>query len=111
MSQTSLDEKIYWSVTEVADMLGVNESHIRYWDKEFDIIKPVRNKKGIRFFTRDDVKNFKHIYHLVKEQGYTLEGAKRILKYKKDEMEKTTEVLDTLRRLRAFLVEMKESLP
>ncbi len=111
MSQTSADEKIFWSVTEVAEMLGVNESHIRYWDKEFDIIKPVRNKKGIRFFTKEDIKNFKHIYHLVKEKGYTLDGAKKMMKFKKNEMEDQTDVLETLRKLRAFLVEIKESLP
>ncbi|MCC6385400.1 MAG: MerR family transcriptional regulator [Bacteroidia bacterium] len=111
MTQTSVNEKIFWSVTEVAEMLGVNESHIRYWDKEFDIIKPVRNKKGIRFFTKEDIQNFRHIYHLVKEKGYTLEGAKKMMKFKRKDLENTVDVRETLTSLRDFLIEVKESLP
>ncbi|MFM2207729.1 MAG: hypothetical protein RL213_1704 [Bacteroidota bacterium] len=73
-------EKLYYSIGEVADMFGVNTSHIRFWSNEFDVIRPATNKKGNRLYTRDDIDNFRKIYHLVKEKGYTLRGAKTELK-------------------------------
>ena len=72
--------KLYYSIGEVADMFGVNTSLIRFWEKEFTIIKPKKNKKGNRLFTPKDILNFNKTYVLVKEQGYTLEGAKLALK-------------------------------
>jgi DNA-binding transcriptional MerR regulator len=72
--------KLYYSIGEVADMFDVNASLIRFWEKEFTIIKPKKNKKGNRLFTPKDILNFNKIYSLVKEQGYTLEGAKLALK-------------------------------
>jgi DNA-binding transcriptional MerR regulator len=69
-------EKMYYTIGEVADMLSVNTSHIRFWSKQFDIIKPATNKKGNRLFTAKDIENFKVIFHLVKEKGFTLKGAK-----------------------------------
>jgi len=72
--------KLYYSIGEVADMFDVNASLIRFWEKEFTIIKPKKNKKGNRLFTPKDILNFNKIYNLVKEQGYTLEGAKLALK-------------------------------
>jgi len=72
--------KLYYSIGEVSEMFAVNTSLIRFWEKEFDIIKPKKNKKGNRLFTPDDIANFKIIYNLVKEQGLTLEGAKKYLK-------------------------------
>jgi DNA-binding transcriptional MerR regulator len=68
-------EKMFYSIGEVADMFNVNTSHIRFWSKQFDVIKPATNKKGNRLFTVKDVENFKTIYHLVKEKGFTLKGA------------------------------------
>lgn len=79
-----LPDKLYYSIGEVAQAFGVNTSLIRFWEKEFDIIQPKKNKKGNRFFTKEDIKNLKTIYHLVKERGYTLDGAKIALKEKKD---------------------------
>ena len=73
-------EKIYFTIGEVADMFQVNSSHIRFWSKEFDVIKPATNRKGNRMFTQSDIENFRKIYHLVKEKGYTLKGAKHELK-------------------------------
>src|SRR5262245_29537114 len=73
-------EKLYYSIGEVAKMFDVNTSHIRFWSKEFDVIKPATNKKGNRLFTKADVENLKKIYHLVKEKGFTLKGAKVELK-------------------------------
>ena len=72
--------KLYYSIGEVAEMFDVNASLIRFWEKEFDIIKPKKNKKGNRLFTPEDLDNFKVIYNLVKEQGLTLDGAKKYLK-------------------------------
>ncbi|CAN5651615.1 hypothetical protein BH11BAC1_BH11BAC1_01400 [soil metagenome] len=69
-------EKIFYSIGEVAKMFEVNTSHIRFWSKQFDVIKPATNKKGNRMFTMVDIDNFKVIYHLVKEKGFTLKGAK-----------------------------------
>ena len=74
--------KLYYSIGEVAEMYGVNTSLIRFWEKEFDIIQPKKNKKGNRLFTIKDIENFNRIHHLVKEKGYTLEGAKNELKRK-----------------------------
>ena len=78
--QVDLPEKRYYKIGEVAKAFGVNTSLIRFWEKEFDVIKPKKNAKGDRMFTQDDVKNFQMIYHLVKEKGFTLEGAKKKLK-------------------------------
>ena len=75
--QVDLPEKRYYKIGEVAKAFGVNTSLIRFWEKEFDVIKPKKNAKGDRMFTQDDVKNFQMIYHLVKEKGFTLEGAKK----------------------------------
>lgn len=72
--------KLYYTIGEVADMFNVNTSLIRFWEKEFTIIQPKKNKKGNRLFTPKDILNFNKIYHLVKEQGFTLEGAKNALK-------------------------------
>ncbi|REJ81607.1 MAG: MerR family transcriptional regulator [Bacteroidetes bacterium] len=73
-------EKLYYTIGEVAQMFSVNTSHIRFWSKEFDVIKPATNKKGNRLYTMSDIDNFKKIYHLVKEKGFTLKGAKAELK-------------------------------
>jgi DNA-binding transcriptional MerR regulator len=73
-------EKLYYTIGEVAAMFGVNTSHIRFWSNEFDVIRPATNKKGNRLYTRDDIENFRKIYHLVKEKGFTLRGAKTELK-------------------------------
>ena len=72
--------KLYYTIGEVAEMFNVNTSLIRFWEKEFTIIQPKKNKKGNRLFTPKDILNFNKIYHLVKEQGFTLEGAKNALK-------------------------------
>src|SRR4051812_30706235 len=76
-------EKLYYTIGEVAQMFNVNTSHIRFWSKEFDVIRPATNKKGNRMYTQSDIENFKKIYHLVKEKGFTLKGAKTELKDRK----------------------------
>ena len=80
MEQEKQPLKVYYSIGEVADMFGVNTSLIRFWEKEFDVIKPHKNKKGNRQFTKADIDNFHLIYHLVKEKGMTLKGAQMKLR-------------------------------
>ncbi|HOI87063.1 MAG TPA: MerR family transcriptional regulator [Lentimicrobium sp.] len=103
-------EKVYYRIGEVAEMFNVNVSLIRFWEKEFDIIKPHRNKKGNRFFTKQDVDNFHLIYHLVKERGYTLQGAREKMKENPDELSGNLELVKTLQNLKAFLLELKDGL-
>lgn len=101
---------MYYSIGEVAKMFNVNTSLIRFWEKEFDVIKPRKNKKGNRLFTKRDVDNFRIIYHLVKERGYTLKGAKEKVRRNPEETEQDVEILQTLDRMREFLLSLKENL-
>ncbi len=103
-------EKLYYSIGEVAKIFSVNTSLIRFWEKEFDIIKPKKNKKGNRFFTKQDIDNFHLIYHLVKERGMTLNGAKKKLKENKDDALNNFEVIKALNEIKNLLTEMKDTL-
>lgn len=87
-------EKLYYSIGEVAQMFNVNTSHIRFWSKEFEVIRPATNKKGNRLYTQADIENFKKIYHLVKEKGFTLKGAKSELKESKLRNKHVSTVVD-----------------
>lgn len=107
----SLPEKVYYHIGEVAEFFDVNQSLLRFWEKEFDILKPVKNKKGNRLFTRKDLENLKIIYHLVKEKGYTLNGAKEMLKVEKiDETKKRMEIINSLEKVKGFLLELKSQM-
>lgn len=103
-------DKLYYSIGEVAKMFGVNQSLIRFWEREFSIIKPKKNQKGTRFFTPQDVDNFHLIFHLVKEKGYTLQGAKLALKDKPEEINENFEVVKRLKKIRSFLVDLEGEL-
>jgi DNA-binding transcriptional MerR regulator len=103
-------EKLYYSITEVADMLQVNASLIRFWEKEFETLSPTKNKKGNRLFTPDDIEQLKLIHHLVKDRGFTLEGARQKLKNNKPEAVSENEIVDRLTRVREFLLELKSNL-
>jgi DNA-binding transcriptional MerR regulator len=100
-------EKIYYTIGEVAELFEVNTSLIRFWEKEFDILKPQKNKKGNRLFTRQDLDNLRIIYHLVKERGYTLQGAREKLRQNKDDVLRQVEIIDSLSRIREFLRDLK----
>ncbi len=100
--------KIYYSIGEVAEIFDVNTSLIRFWEKEFSIIKPKKNKKGNRLFTKKDIENFKIIYHLVKEKGFTLDGAKNELKSNKEALKDKFEVINKLKFIRESLLSMKK---
>ena len=101
-------EKLYYTIGEVALMLDVNTSLLRYWEKEFDVLKPKKNAKGDRFFTKDDIENLKLIYHLVREKGYTLDGAKTRLKTDIELTQKKFKIIERLKKVRGFLEELKE---
>lgn len=103
-------EKLYYSIGEVARMFNVNTSLIRFWEKEFDIIKPRKNKKGNRFFTKQDIDNFHLIYHLVKEKGMTLTGAKKKLKDNKEDTTENFEIVKSLTAIRTLLLEIRDNL-
>ena len=103
-------EKLFYKIGEVAEMFEVNVSLIRFWEKEFDILKPKKNKKGNRLFTKKDVDNLTIIYHLVKERGFTLEGAKQKLKENKSDTIDNIEIVNHLKDIRGFLVKLREGL-
>lgn len=107
--QIELPDKLYYSIGEVAKAFKVNASLIRFWEKEFDVISPKKNKKGNRYFTLEDIQNLKIIYHLVKERGYTLEGAKIALS-EKETIKEEVELIARLEYIRAELIKLKESL-
>jgi len=96
-------DKRYYSIGELAKAFGVNASLIRFWDKEFDILKPKKNAKGNRMFTPEDVRNLQLIYHLVKERGFTLEGAKTHLK---EGQKKTLDKFDIISKLESIKVQL-----
>lgn len=102
--------KVYYSIGEVAKMFDVSTSLVRFWESEFTILKPKKNKKGDRFFTLKDIDNLKLIYHLVKERGYTLKGAKKKLQENKEDTVNAFEVTEQLKKIREFLVEIKRNL-
>ncbi|MDR3188998.1 MAG: MerR family transcriptional regulator [Prevotellaceae bacterium] len=103
-------EKIYFSIGEVASMFEVNTSLIRFWEREFDIIKPSKNKRGNRLFTQKDVDNFRIIFHLVKEEGLTLDGARKRLKTKLTTEEVNLEIVKSLENIKEMLLEVKSTL-
>lgn len=105
----NLPDKLYYSIGEVAKAFDVNASLIRYWEQEFPIIKPKKNKKGNRYFTPEDIKNLKIIYHLVKEKGYTLDGA-RVAVTTNSKISETVSMIDRLEFVKAELQKLKDSL-
>jgi DNA-binding transcriptional MerR regulator len=104
-----LFQKLYYSIGTVADMFKVNQSLIRFWENEFDILKPRKNGKGDRLFRPEDVKNLKLIYNLLRERKYTIEGAKDFLKNSKRADEKFA-MIESLKKIKGFLLELKANL-
>lgn len=107
--KTDFPDKLYYSIGEVARAFDVNTSLLRYWEQEFPILRPKKNKKGNRYFTPEDIKNLKIIYHLVKEKGYTLDGA-RIALTTNSKLSETITMIDRLEFVKAELQKLKESL-
>jgi DNA-binding transcriptional MerR regulator len=103
-------EKLYYSIGETAEMLNVPVSTVRFWENEFDILKPMKNKKGNRMFTPDDIKNLKIIYHLLKEERMTLPGAKKRLSGKWEETQYKYEINESLQKIKGLLLDLRDNI-
>ena len=103
-------EKVYFTIGEVADEFDVATSLIRFWETEFDILNPKKNKKGNRQFTKADIEKLRLIYHLVKERGFTLQGAKDMLQNNPTELHDRMELIDSLKKVKTFMQHLKEEL-
>ncbi len=103
-------EKLYFTIGEVAEMLSLTASQIRYWETEFSALRPKKDRKGNRLFTKDDIETLKQIHHLLRERGYTIEGAKAHFKSSSKISKRNFQVIDKLKELRKFLEEIKEQM-
>jgi DNA-binding transcriptional MerR regulator len=103
-------EKQYYSIGEVAAMFEVAPSLIRFWETEFDVLKPKKSKKGNRLFTPKDIENLRIVYHLVKERGFTIQGAREVLKNQSIQTKDKVEIIQSLEKVRDFLVSIKNQL-
>ncbi len=103
-------EKLYYSIGEVSKMLDVPVSTVRFWENEFDILRPMKNKKGNRMFTSNDVRNLTIIHKLLKEEGMTMAGVKKKLSGKWDETDHKFEITESLNKIKDLLLEMRDSL-
>lgn len=106
------DLKMYYSIKEVAKELGVTETTLRYWETVFPQVSPYKGANGVRRYTKDDIKTLRTVYHLVKERGLTLSGAKKQFKYGgvKESAETTSDVIDRLKAVKEELLALKEQL-
>jgi Predicted transcriptional regulators len=109
MGQESTD-KLYYSIGEVAARFKLNESTLRFWEKEFDIISPRKTANGTRYYTKEDISNIGLIYHLLKEKGMTLMGAKKKIRENRDSTVKNHDIIERLRAIRAELIAIQEQL-
>ena len=107
---TNKDLKMYYSISEVAKIFNVNESLLRYWEKEFPIIAPRKAGGNVRQYRKEDIENIRLVYHLVKEKGMTLQGAKQRLKANKEKTVQTAEIVERLKQIREELVNLRNSL-
>jgi DNA-binding transcriptional MerR regulator len=102
-------EKLYYSIGEAAEMLDVPVSTVRFWENEFDILKPMKNKKGNRLFTQADIRNLKIIHHLLKEAGMTMSGVKKKMASGWSDTEYRYEINESLQKIRALLLDLRDS--
>jgi DNA-binding transcriptional MerR regulator len=105
-----LFQKQYYSITEVSEWFHVNASLLRFWEKEFDILKPRKNRKGDRLFRPEDIKNLRIIYYLLRQQKYSMEGARQFLKDNQKKAALQTQLVETLTKFRSFLLELRANL-
>ncbi len=103
-------EKLYYSIGEVAEMLEVPVSTVRFWENEFEALKPMKNKKGNRLFTQSDVKNLRIIHHLLKEEGMTIAGVKKRLTEKWDETDYKFEINESLQKIKSILLDIRDNI-
>src|ERR1700760_2653286 len=102
--------KMYYTMGEVSAMFDVNTSLIRFYEKEFDVLQPKKNKKGNRLFTPEDIENLKIIFHLIRDKGYTLNGAKEHMKNDSTDTRDAQKVITSLENLKSFLLEVRDQL-
>ncbi|MDH8701455.1 DNA-binding transcriptional MerR regulator [Dysgonomonadaceae bacterium PH5-43] len=102
-------EKIFYSIKEVAEMFNVNQSLLRYWEKEFPSIKPSKTNKGTRQYRKEDIEEIRLVHYLVKERGMTLPGAKQRLKDNKEKVAHTEKIVNSLKTIRAELLDLKQA--
>lgn len=105
-----LNQKLYYSITEVAKWFRVNASLLRYWENEFDILKPRKNRKGDRLFRPEDIKNLQVIYYLLRNRKFSLEGAKKYLRNNRQQADVNVQLTQSLTKFRSFLLELKANL-
>lgn len=103
-------EKLYYQIGEVAEMFTEPVSTIRFWENEFEILRPKKNNKGNRLFMQEDIKNLKLIHHLLREKGMTIEGARKYLKLNRDDADYRLQIADTLRSIREMLLDIREDI-
>ena len=107
---TKIEKKLYYSIGEISKFLNVNSSLIRYWEKEFDVIRPKKNSKGNRIFTQNDLDNIKLIYHLLKEKKFTIDGAKKKIRENKFGVKKNFEIIQNPQKIKCQLEEIRNEL-
>ncbi len=110
MEENQSIDKLYFTMGEVNALLNLAPSLLRFWEKEFDVLDPKKNKKGNRLYTKSDIETIKLIHFLTKEQGHTLQGAKEKIKLHRKPVEKNMQVLESLKKVRQFLIEIREEL-
>ena len=103
-------EKLYYSIGEAAEILDVPVSTVRFWENEFDILKPMKNKKGNRLFTPVDIKNLKIIHHLLKDEGMTIPGVRKRLSGKWEETEYKYEINESLSKIKSLLLDLRDNI-
>jgi DNA-binding transcriptional MerR regulator len=103
-------EKLYYSIGEVAELLEVPVSTVRFWENEFDVLKPMKNKKGNRMFTPADIKNLKIIHHLLKIEGLTITGVKKKLSGKWEETDYKYEINESLTKIKSLLIDLRDNI-
>jgi DNA-binding transcriptional MerR regulator len=103
-------EKLYYSIGEVAEMLNVPVSTVRFWDNEFDVLKPMKNKKGNRLFTQADLKNLRIIHHLLKDEGMTIGGVRKRMSSKWEETDYKYEINESLQKIKTMLLDIRDSI-
>ncbi|MEA1878652.1 MAG: MerR family transcriptional regulator [Bacteroidota bacterium] len=103
-------EKVFYSIGEVAEMFELQASTLRYWEQEFSVLKPKRNKKGTRYYTRKDIENLRLIHHLVKERGLTIKGARQKIKENRGDLDNSHAVIKKLQHIRSLLVRIRDEM-
>jgi DNA-binding transcriptional MerR regulator len=103
-------EKLYYQIGEVSEMFSEPVSTIRFWENEFDILKPKKNNKGNRLFTQEDIRNLRMIHHLLREKGMTIDGARRYLKLNRNDADYRQEISDSLKNIRGMLLEIGDNM-